>query len=168
MRKKCGFCLENQGRFDVKTQDYTADCWPCVEMQKNLSKIVVDETPIDDDPCEICFKRPKKWLNAAKKALLCRVCDKAIKLEKKQMQQEKEKSLVTPETKICRICELEFQFLAKNEKECSNCKKDKSIRKSNEKWLKRGPEKKKRRDSNAVAYAFFRKKYSAPNNVCRG
>jgi hypothetical protein len=137
-------------------------------MQKNPKKVVVDETPIDDDPCEICLTRPKKWLNSTKKALLCRVCDKQMKLEKKSIKAERAKSLSVAETKQCKTCKNDFQFSAKNETECHVCKIGRSVRVSNEKWLNRKPKEKKRRDSNAVAYSFFRKKYSVPNNVFRG
>ena len=94
MRKKCGYCLENPGRWDIKTQDYTADCWPCIEMQKSPKKVKVDETPIDDDPCEMCFNRPKKWLNFLKKALLCLSSDKQMKKEAKMMMAKQPKYLV--------------------------------------------------------------------------
>ena len=166
MRKKCSYCLTNLGRWDIKTQDYTADCFECIEARKNPKKVVVDETPIDDDPCEICLSRPKRWLNSTKKALLCLACDKQIKQEKKMMKVKQPKFI--DDYKECKTCKKRFQFKYKSEQECHFCKETKSIRKSNENWLNRKPKKKPKMDSNAVAYAFFRKKYTVPNNVFRG
>ncbi len=71
-------------------------------------------------------------------------------------------------TKECRTCKNQYYYFAKNEKDCPNCRSQKSIRAANERWVKDVPKKRHVISSDAMGYKFFRKKYSAPNNVVRG
>lgn len=68
---------------------------------------------------------------------------------------------------VCDKCGDVFKKRHVMSKTCGVCNKKKKERTPAEKWLDKKPYV-NNANSNAVAYKFFRKQYSVPNNVYRG
>jgi len=71
------------------------------------------------------------------------------------------------EDRVCKDCGLVFKPTGRVMRKCKPCRDKWGNRTYREKWLAKKPHKNSR-DSNQVAYAFFRKKYGVSNNVYRG
>lgn len=92
--------------------------------------------------------------------------DEQLREREKRKKAEKKPPAVYDD-RVCEDCGVSFKPTGRVMKKCPPCRKKWANRTPGEKWVDRKPPK-KNRDSNACAYAFFRKKYGVPNNVFRG
>lgn len=110
--------------------------------------------------CPICKTNPRK--NSRVRGQFgdhCEICHRQLVAQKRKSDSEIKK-------RICIRCGLSFVVYHALEQCCRLCKELKSNIKSNEKWL--NPKEVRKPNGSAVAYSFFKKKYSVPNNVFRG
>lgn len=165
-QRLCAYCLINPAGWDIRSQEYGLFCAKC-QREKGKPEPVIPKRKL----CLICKQRIRKQAHGGHKFdKWCLVCDREKRSQariKKQDKKKKDESIFHEPERKCKECDKYFIFQSKNEKYCHDCKQYKTIREANERWVEDKPKPRRRRDSNAVAYSFFRLKYSVPNNVFR-
>jgi hypothetical protein len=156
----CSHCKEK------KVKDFGYNCEGCAKLISEGKTI----RPICSD-CKKNVVLPWKYyyhssVNEEDKYKRCGPC---FEKQMTRWKNQQKRLALEPYTKTCENCKKIFSPSHHNDRYChSPCKSMKSVLTEAEKWLnvkKRLPPK---RDSDSVAYAFFRKKYSPRNIICRG
>jgi hypothetical protein len=131
--------------------------------------------------CKFCKKNELKQISFNQLQERCTACriifTKELERKKRELERKKKevkKKYSTP-SKKCLICSKSFKPSSIDEKYCNDpCNyRTPNIAEINKKWIERKVEKNPKRrkiDSNMVAYSFFRKKYGVKDKftVCRG